>query len=280
MPWRDDAHWDIFPSILVLGATGRLGRILRAVWHPDWPVMWSGRSGGDLVCDPLKDPSGFRDAAERADVIVSLAGPAPGGSLVDEARLQDHADLARFIVNNARGPVLLASSAAVYGRAGATGTPLTEGMRLPDDLSSYGAAKRAMEQAARGATSLRIGNVAGVDAILGGWQAGFALDTFPDGSTPRRSYIGPATLAYTLATLCCDAHALPGRLNVAERGSVEMGALLTAAGLPFARRSATVSTIAEVTLDTARLEDRIPRLSAPVDPEKLVEEWRWIAAKA
>ncbi|MEM1150516.1 MAG: NAD-dependent epimerase/dehydratase family protein, partial [Pseudomonadota bacterium] len=245
--WRASAEWDIFPSVLVLGATGRLGRILRAVWDPNWPVTWSGRTGGDLVCDPLKDPATFRGAARDADVILSLAGPTPGGTLRGEAELADHVHLAKVVMDYARGPVMLASSAAVYGQAGQADTALSEDVVLPADLSSYGAAKRSMEEAAPGATSLRIGNVAGVDAILGGWQDGFALDTFPNGTTPRRSYIGPATLALTLAKLCCQAHTLPRRLNVSEAGSVEMGDLLVAASLPFRKRVAPENAIANVT---------------------------------
>ncbi|MEM6277240.1 MAG: NAD-dependent epimerase/dehydratase family protein [Pseudomonadota bacterium] len=279
-PWRDSAEWRIFPSVLVLGATGRLGRILRAVWPAHWPVTWCGRRGGDVICNPLEDPGTFRDTAQRADVILSLAGPAPGGALQGEADLTDHARLARVVMEHAKGPVLLASSAAVYGNAGASGTPLREGMPLPTDVSTYGAAKREMEQAAPDAVCLRIGNVAGVDAILGGWKEGFSLDTFSDGTTPRRSYIGPLTLAYALAKLCCEPHDLPKCLNVAEAGSVEMGALLKAAGLPFNTRKAPDNAIPDVTLDTTRLIERIPSLSEPVVATRLVEECRLLRERA
>lgn len=134
-------------------------------------------------------------------------------------------------------PVLLSSSAAVYGNQ--TGV-LDETCPLAP-LNAYGQAKARMEREAQAlaqnlgarVTSLRIGNIAGVDAILGGWRAGFALDRFADGATPRRSYIGAVTLARVLGDLArCSVGGrdLPDVLNVAAPGMIEMGALLDAAG--------------------------------------------------
>ena len=182
-----------FPPILVLGATGRIGGLLRKTW-PEAAARWQTRRGvpgpGWVRCDPLADPGG------------------------------------------------LASSAAVYGaQAG-----LLAETAPPAPLSDYARIKIGMEQ--QGAElgqsldvpvcALRIGNIAGVDAILGGWRVGFRLDRFEDGTTPRRSYIGVKTLARTLLALsrCRD---LPPVLNVAAPGVTEMGALLDAAGLDWTR---------------------------------------------
>ncbi|MCH2076136.1 MAG: NAD-dependent epimerase [Rhodobacteraceae bacterium] len=262
---------------MILGATGRIGRALRVLWPEAWPVTWVGRSEGPLRCDPLEKPEDFAQISRNADIILSVGGAAPGGTLKKAADLADHARLAVALSDIAgERPLLLASSAAVYGNLGAAGVPLTEDASLPDDLAPYGAAKRDMETAAPSATSLRIGNIAGLDAILGGWKEGFELDVFEDGTTPRRSYIGPATLALVLAALCQKAHSLPFALNIAEPGSVAMADLLTAAGLPFARRTAPQSAIREVNLDVTRLQDLIPGLYRPVSADLLVAEAKWL----
>ena len=122
-------------------------------------------------------------------------------------------------------------------------------------------------------TALRIGNIAGVDAILGGWRPGFALDVFTDGTTPRRSYIGPLTLARVLKELA-GAAALPGVLNVAAPGGVAMGTLLDAAGLGWTPRPAPASAIPDVQLDIAALTRLVPLDAACGLPETLVAEWR------
>lgn len=252
---------------------------MRAVWPKHWPVTWVGRRavpGAPLtICDPLRDVERLAEIAGSAEVILSLLGPAPGGTLKQDGDLADHARLALALCDAATGPVLLASSAAVYGSLGESGKLLHESTPVPKDLPPYGAAKYAMETATD-ARVLRIGNVAGFDAILGAWTPEFTLDTFPDGSTPRRSYIGPCTLALTLAALCKKSSLLPKTLNVAEPGAIEMSALLEAAGRPFAARVAKADAIAHVELDTSALIQLVPQLAEPGDPARMVREVRWI----
>lgn len=243
---------------------------------PLWQSRGDPGTPGWIGCDILHDPEGLAAASARADVILTLAGvtPAPGADLDRNSALALAAQRAA-----AGRPHLLASSAAVYGRAGGL-------CRESDDVrpvAPYGAAKLAMEQAVLAdggpVTCLRIGNVAGADQILGraGQGRALVLDRFPDGHTPRRSYIGPATLARVLADLAMAAgrgRALPGVLNVAAPGTVEMGALLDAAGQSWTPRAAPVEAIAEVALDIGTLS----RFTRP-DPATgtaagLVAEWR------
>lgn len=279
-----------FPRILVLGASGRLGAMLRRFW-PAGQGLWQARpgSGSDwLRLDPLAEPAALADAAGRADAILGLAGVTPAAA----ARGADMGDnialgLAAVRAGAAAGvPVLLASSAAVYG---AQGGLLSEAAPLAP-VSAYGRAKAEMEVRAAdlaeelgvAVTSLRIGNVAGADAILGGWRAGFALDCFADGRTPRRSYIGPATLARVLGDLALRAarrRDLPGALNIAAPGAVEMGALLDAAGLAWAPRPAPQGAIPEVTLDVAALAGLVPLDPKAGTAQMLVAEWRALAQK-
>ncbi|UWR86656.1 NAD-dependent epimerase/dehydratase family protein (plasmid) [Phaeobacter inhibens] len=263
---------------LILGASGRIGGLLRHQWaSAAADLRWQRRARpegaeagaqGWHVLDPMADPDALAEAARGAAAILCLAGPVPGGAAGRELsarQLVQHRDLALAALEaaahvrdaGAGAPrVLLASSAAVYGTASG---PLQEDTPLAP-LAPYGLAKAEMEQAARaraaelglGVTLLRIGNIAGIDAILGGWQPGFCLDQFADGQTPRRSYIGPRTLADVLATLICCPD-LPQVLNIAQPGLVAMGDLLQAAGLEFARRPAPAQAIAEVQLDVTRL---------------------------
>lgn len=122
-------------------------------------------------------------------------------------------------------------------------------------------------------TALRIGNVAGADAILGGWRPGMQIDRFPDGRTPSRSYIGPVTLARVLHALC-QADKLPPILNVAAPGAVEMGALLDAAGLAWQPKPAPAAAIPEVRLDTNALERHVDFTPETQTPAGLVREWQ------
>ncbi|MAC81887.1 MAG: NAD-dependent epimerase [Rhodobacteraceae bacterium] len=273
------------PAVIVLGATGRLGGILRRHWAGgrDPGTLWLARDPGRapgsglVACDPLGDPQGLARRAQGAQAVLCLAGITPaaaarGAAFEEDARLA----LAAMAAAEAAGAhTFLCSSAAVYGRA----EGLLEETAAPTPVAPYGQSKAAMEAAAlaqaartgQGVTILRIANVAGADAILGGWREGFALDAYPDGTTPARSYIGAATLARVLATLM-GLRDLPQLLNIAAPGVVEMGALLDAAGLPWAARPAPDTAIARVELFTQRLTALVPL--EPATAEGLVAEWQ------
>ncbi len=264
---------------LVLGASGRIGRALRARLGAAG-ALWQTRQPqeGDAwhVFDPLADPVALAAAAGETGQILCLAGPVPAPG-VD---FQDHIRLAEAAVRAAapRGSrVILASSAAVYGaQQGLLGEDLP---LVP--LHPYGQAKAEMEARAQAlgqelgvsVTSLRIGNIAGFDAILGGWRPGFRLDCFADGRTPRRSYIGPVMLADVIAALL-QASGLPEVLNIAQPGPVEMGALLQAGGRAYATAPAPESAIAEVALDVTRLTAFLAGTLdlPPADPAEMIAE--------
>ncbi|UOA25518.1 NAD-dependent epimerase/dehydratase family protein [Pseudosulfitobacter sp. DSM 107133] len=255
---------------VVLGATGRLGGILRKHW-PEAAVRWQSRAGmaGFHVVDILNDPTGLSNLCAGADSILCLAGVIGH----DPQALRRNTDLALAAIKAAQGArVFLASSAAVCGSGG-------EDLRETDackPVAPYGQAKLEMEQAAlsTGApvTCLRIGNVAGADAILGGWHDQMSLDAHPDGTTPRRSYIGPQVFARTLAHLMAT-DTLPPVLNVTAPGAVQMGALLDAARLPWRTRVPDGPVIWDVTLNTETLA-----LLAPFAPQDstatgIVADW-------
>ena len=55
-----------FPRVLVIGATGRIGGILRRCW-PEGRILWQSRAEqagtGWTVLDPLGDPQALAEAA-------------------------------------------------------------------------------------------------------------------------------------------------------------------------------------------------------------------------
>lgn len=269
--------------VLVLGATGRIGAILLKRWASAralWQCRGKAPGPGWISGDPLGDPGGLAaGAAAQGGVgaVLGLAGRVPGTGDMDANIALGRAAVEIAALAGA-DRVLIASSAAVYGRGEG---PLREDAPLHPE-TGYGRAKAEMEAecAALGqdlgvsVTALRIGNIAGLDTLLGAWTPpGLALDRFADGTTPRRSYIGVITLAEVLARLC-EARDLPPVLNVAAPGAVEMGTLLDAAGCAWTPRPAPGAAIREVVLETTLLQGFCPLPGTAGHPETLVREWR------
>lgn len=317
--------------LLILGGTGRIGTIL----HDCWP--WAMRDGLRPIWQARRATPGFLEwnilhappPPWAGGIVLHLAGGrADPAAEVPLAR----AVLAAAAAQRARH-VFLASSAAVY----APGADLDEAAAV-EPPSAYGRIKRAMERAAldwhalhadTGLTILRIGNVAGADALLGGAglaqlaangghgalaagtashvpapdpppdrpvtadRPGSALRRVPCTATPPapitldpvagaplgplRSYIGPVTLSAVLARLARLAAAgapLPVVLNVAAPRPVAMGALLDAAGLPWAFGAPDPAVLPCVTLDTSRLQALVRLPPNASQPRAMVAEWR------
>ncbi len=253
-------------DLVILGAGGKLARLLRPVFPQK--ARWLTRADVDIL-----DTAALRVALRGADVVICMAGVTNASA----QPLHMNTDIAVRTLDAAQevsaGRVILLSSAAVYG--GTAGICAEDGPTAP--YSEYGKAKLAMESAAaqhpHPNTVLRLGNVAGADAILAGWVPGFRLDQLPDGSTPCRSYIGPNALARTLSALS-EAPALPPRLNVAAPGCIQMGALLDAACLEWRPKPATAATIPTVNLDTTRLRTFTEFKAADSTPIGIVEDWQ------
>ena len=253
------------PPLVVTGASGRVARLLRGVWGPagaDWRARADGR-------DPLA-------GLPRGGTLLCLAGVAPGRG----GDLDDNAAIARAHVAAAEAAgmvrVLLASSAAVCPAGGA----LREADAAP--ASAYGRAKLAMEAVRSDRVevcALRIGNVAGADALLGALGAAPPrLHVWADGTGPRRSYVGPETLARVLRALAAHPAALPPVLNVAAPGGVTMDALLDAADRPWEGVPAPDDALREVVLDVSALAALVELDAAEGTAGEVVRQWRAVAA--
>ena len=262
--------------VLVLGASGRLGGMLRRHWpgRADLAPLWQMRRPlpGALCFSPLED----RPDLGPLDAVLGLAGITPQTG----AALDLNTDLALTAVDLAARHgarrVFLSSSASAYAPGP---DALAEDDRNPPP-SAYGRAKRAMEGAALAraqalgvaATVLRIGNVAGADALMAAPPGPKLLDRFPDGRGPRRSYVAPQDLAAILGDLVGLATPLPEVLNIALPGAVAMEDLLTEAALPFDWRPAPPEAIPSLVLDVSRLLALMPL--PPADPARIVAGWR------
>ncbi|WP_444460786.1 NAD-dependent epimerase/dehydratase family protein [Rhodobacter capsulatus] len=278
-----------FPRLLVLGGSGRLGGLLRRVWSLPGtaapPLVWQARRPGDfaafggptVVFDPLAEPEALARAVRAAEAVLLLAGPTRGTA----AEMAAHRDLAAAVLDCAGGrPVLLASSAAVYGRPAG---PLCAEEDAPAPVSDYGRAKVAMEAVAAGrpgAVVLRIGNVAGGGCAFG---AARAAGRAAAACFPRRSCA--AAQLYRAAGAGAGAGAAGaaggqrrgparGDQSGAARGGGDGGALARGGGKLAGRSRAPPGAIATVELAVARALalDLVPDL--PVTAAGLIADLR------
>ncbi|AHM03752.1 hypothetical protein roselon_01364 [Roseibacterium elongatum DSM 19469] len=232
---------------------------------------------------PLLDPSAKGPQPGAFDATICLAGvtPGPGADLSLNTGLAEAALTAAHRAGIGR--VLVASSSAVYGAG--DGTPFSETART-DPVNAYGAAKLDMERACapwrdKGVEvcCLRIGNVAGADALLlnvarSAPDQPLVIDRFADGRGPVRSYIGARSMADVLLTLATTPRDLPEVLNVAAPGHVWMEDLARAAGHPFDFRDAPPTAYQSITLACARLAALHDFAPDAADPAALVTQWK------
>lgn len=278
--------------VLVLGSSGRVGKMLRHVWEagcavPQMSFVYQTRLRGqsdDVLWDVTGPVPDEVLAAGPFDCLLVLSGVVPRAG----ADLSGNVDIGLASVDAAArlgiGTVLLASSSAVYGMQ--SDAPYSE-EDVTEPANDYGHAKLKMEQlsAARAQAHgvdlccLRIGNVTGADALMLNGAAlktdeTLRIDQFADGGTPLRSYIGPATLAQVLCSLIDARDALPQTLNIAAPVPVEMAQLARAAEMPFDHVPASAGGHQHITLDCAALAALHPFALADSDPAEMVAQWR------
>lgn len=282
--------------ILITGSNGRIGRVLQQVWpqlpHPGFAPIWQARTSAKppethLNWDMLAAP--YRGPDLSGGVLLNLAGVTPGTAKDAAKDMADNTALAMAACTTAQTMglrhIFIVSSAAVYGPG--DGVDLTEDAPL-SPANPYGHAKLEMERqvlawharqpAPPRLTILRIGNIVGLDALIGAAQPGVEtlldpVDNAPGG--PVRSYIGPRSLAQVLAQLCSaaiTAHPLPAILNITAAPAVAMADLLAAAGQPWRYGPANPAVIARVVLSADRLTTLFPH--PPTTPAAMIAEWR------
>jgi UDP-glucose 4-epimerase len=268
-----------FDRVLVVGASGRVGRMLARVWQGMGLRPTLQHRSAALPFDlpqiqwaPMAESLPKRDYA----AMIVLAGVVPG-----QGDLAQNAAIAAACLTAAEaagiGQVLLASSSAVYGSNGGVAFSEDDATRPVND---YGQAKLAMEAVAlpfrtRGmqVCALRIGNVAGADALLLNVAAGQKVwvDQFADGAGPLRSYVGPQAMAQVLAQLV--GQALPDILNLAAPQPVTMADLARAAKADWDWRPAPTSAFQRITMDCSRLAGLYAFATKDSQAANMVAEW-------
>jgi nucleoside-diphosphate-sugar epimerase len=264
----------------MLGASGRVGRAVRAVWDCK-PMQGIGivpvsRSAVASEGGVSWAPGRKGVVLPAADVVLAFWGVTRGDrtALAANTALAEAAgDLASRL--GAR-QVIHCSSAAVYPPCAA---PLPE-TAAGCSPSAYGQAKLDMEAAIAAMpgdavqTVLRIGNVAGADALFRNlWPGGsVTLDAFRSGSGPTRSYIAPHDLATVVEALIREPFA--GAVNVAAPQPTAMHAIAEATGTSVVWRQAPDASIETVHLDTTRLSAICQLPAQAADAGHLVDSAR------
>jgi UDP-glucose 4-epimerase len=273
-------------QVLVIGGSGRVGRMLARAWVGDGlrPVIQYRAAPLGVNLPHLRwSPGSEPLPLAKFKAMIVLAGVVPG-----RGDLAQNATIAQACLTAAQaagiGKVLIASSSAVYGVN--DGTPFAETDAL-HPVNDYGRAKRTMEAAlapfrAQGTQvcALRIGNVAGADALLLNLAAGgvVQVDQFADGAGPLRSYIGPLTMARVMASLTTQV--LPEVLNLAAPHPVAMNDLAQAARANWSWHPAPATAHQRITLDCRRLTALCPIDKACSTAQAMVDEWQLLRGQA
>lgn len=268
-------------DILVMGATGKVGRLLRAHWRgTGMETAWQGRSAA-LAPGWVRWEAGMPIPPTR--ILCLLSGVTAGDTTALDENRKIGLEVAKAAIAADVDCILLASTMAVYGltpREGASEDTPAETPR------PYGLAKLAMEKAMAGhlhgtstaLCALRLGNVAGADMLGSVVATGrrVVLDRFADGHGPVRSYVGPGHLARVvegLAHRVLRGGALPAVLNVAGQQPVAMADILRAAMLPFDWQDAGRDAVQHVSMDCTRLASLIPANPPQESAAGLAQEW-------
>ncbi|MEQ8897751.1 MAG: NAD-dependent epimerase/dehydratase family protein [Roseovarius sp.] len=274
-------------DILLTGAGGRLGRLLRHAAARDGTgprrlAFQSRRPGTGLTWAPGDALS----ALPRCDTVVALWGRTGG----DAAALAENGALVAFshAVAMACGARRLfhLSSAAVYG----PGRHMNEATP-PRPAAEYGRAKLAMEGEVAGLPRndriahgiLRLANVVGADSLAPGLRGAgpVGMDRFEDGGGPIRSYIAPGDLLRVLTGLAdLQPDDLPDTLNIAAPAPVRMEDLVGARRLDVDWRPAPPSATHEVSLDAARISALLPGAIRHQTAAAMVDDWAALEAPA
>ena len=279
-----------------MGASGRVGRLITSTWanydspwhsvplqYRDAPTPFHSRN---IPWDVADGPDGLLKWMDRfgaLETLIVMAGVTPAtasdmtlNTLIAKAYL-DAASVAGI------KRVLLASSSAVYGFG--DGSPMSETHSCAP-VNTYGKSKLDMETMALNVAAdtnmeiccLRIGNIAGADALLLNASKATAetpliIDRFPDGAGPLRSYIGPTQAGDVLAQLACHQGTLPHVLNLAGTAPIHMEELAIAASLPWRYATAPKTSHQSITLDCSVLISLIDMPLGTHDAKTITLDW-------
>ena len=283
---------DLRDRVLLVGATGSVGSMIFKCWEDrgeNFELVPQVRSTkgllNEVVWDPFEGSDNLaRDISKHRTIktMVILAGITPGSEkpLSLNSEIVEACLFAAFKVGIKR--ILVASSSAVYGIN--DGTPFRENSKTVPQ-NAYGKAKLKMEtichqwaQKGLNVCCLRIGNVAGADALMKNFEtkklnSPLKIDIFQDGKGPLRSYIGPFTMYKVLKKLSLSNNALPRILNLAAPIPMRMEDIANAAGHEWIARSCLDSGIQRITLDCSLISKLYKFTKKDSSPEEIIRQW-------
>lgn len=259
-------------SLIVTGANGRIGRLLRQQWLRQPPEglspVFLSRAEWDI--ERQEHP----ELGPTSGIILDLSTGRGNGIHANPSL----AERVGAFADRAGLRLIYMSSGAVYGGGD---SPQHEDM-TPEPHSPYGHSKLMAEAAVKercpSALILRLGNVIGADALFGSVDRSgseeLILDPISGGSRgPVRSYIGPMSLVKSMTQICRQfakgAISNP-IMNLAQRPAVAMADLLDAAERPWRFGPYREGVLERMVLSTDLLQRHIQISKA--SPETLVAE--------
>lgn len=271
-------------TLLVLGSTGKLGRLMQAKLKvfPEVAggarVLWAARKQTAGVSVVIEPPPSELHNVPRADAVLALWGVVPGrGDLSDNVALAEQA--VQIAKSCGARRVIHCSSSAVYG----PGIACSETAPLAP-INAYGVSKIEMErwifspaQASEDmpqSCAMRLANVIGADSLFAAMSTGdpVTLDGFDIGVSPQRSYASVGLIWRTVCALL-TIEELPKIINVAASSPFPMHKILEAAGHPFVWRPAPPTAVRNVSLDVSKLEALLGhKVAATADD--MVTDWQ------
>ncbi|MCA0920378.1 NAD-dependent epimerase/dehydratase family protein [Pseudooceanicola nanhaiensis] len=277
-------------GVIVLGAGGRLGRILRRVWSSGQvagrDITWVSRNPISSISTEksvIWGPGASVAELPRGASVLALWGVTPGPGRDLDANVSLALDAQRLARRIGADRVLHCSSSAIYAP---DARPQDE-TAPPAPPNAYGRAKREMEQALlarRGALPddpracvMRLTNIGAADSLFGSLDSGapMVIDQFADGTGPARSYLAPLDLAAALRVLLTyPLEDLPALINLAGPAPVAMADLARTAGRAFDWRPAPAGAMPMVNLDTTLQTRLIGPLPDSADPQALIRQWQ------
>ena len=209
----------------------------------------------------------------KARFVVSTLGVTSGSeeALAENVRLTRFAQEIGASVGARR--VFHFATGAIYAPSAQTLTEDSE--TVP--RHAYGRSKLMAELAvpaarAHRATFLRLGNVAGADALFRAFSRNelVTLDRFSDGRGPQRTYVAPDDLVKVLIHLMYNrVEELPHALNVGGRVPVDMAEIVKARNIPMQRVAAPATALPIQWLSVDRLSGLGITMSKSSDPAHL-----------
>lgn len=274
---------------VILGATGKLGRMICRNWAQDRTRKFVKVSRKPIEGHAVWAPGQDSQSLGKVDAVIALWGVTSGDPDALEANRYLAIKAMELGAEVQASRVLHCSSAAVYQPQD---YPLSEAARLAP-LHPYGQSKLAMEQdvlnwAAENPDGpkpclMRIANVVGADSLFAAFdrEDDITLDQFANGHGPMRSYLTVSDLAHCLKRLSeCPVEALPLIVNIATPGAMAMSDLAVAAGRKIIWRPAPETAVPHVELATARIA-AVPGVTLnPKSAMQMIADWQnWSVSK-